>query len=534
MNAKRFLSLWLLAVLLASCTSSRPLPTSPSVRLSTPTPMFTAVPATETLPPTSGLSRLEPTACRVRIPAGETVECGDLVVPEDRNRPDGPTIRLHVAAVRSHSQSPAPDPVIHFSGGPGDSALSYLGWLIQNDLGNILDHRDLIVFDQRGTGYSEPSMRCPERGELLLETIDQNLSLDETAMLTVQADMACRDRLVSEGVNLAAYTSAENAADVNDLRIILGYDEWNLWGGSYGTRLALTVMRDYPQGVRSAVLDSVFPPQVDLFSEFAVNAERSFNLLFESCAADSQCNQAYPDLKKVFYQLVDQLNTQPTTVQLYHPTTYRFYSVSINGDDMVDLVFQLLYSTDAIPRLPMFIYEARAGRFSMLSDVFHHEGRLLAFFDTFGWGLWYSVECGEEAPFSSAEIVAAASSKLQPEIRNLLYLEIPGLFTVCPAWGARSADLIENQPVVSKIPTLVLAGEFDPVTPPAWGRLASQTLSHAYFFEFPAAGHAVLGSGSPNMKQCLSGIVEAFLDTPGREPYSDCLADVPGISFVTK
>lgn len=226
-------------------------------------------------------------------------------------------------------------------------------------------------------------------------------------------------------------------------------------------------MRDYPQGVRSVVLESVIPPQVDLFSEFAINAQRSFDLLFESCAADSRCNRAYPDLKNVFYELVDQLNAQPATVRFYHPATRKPHSVSINGNDMADLLFQLLYSTDAIPWLPKFIYEARAGRFAMLSDVFHREGRMLAFFDTFPLGLFYSVECGEEAPFSSAEMVAAAGTTLPPPIRNLLYLEFPGLFAVCPAWGVGEADPIENQPEVSDIPTLILAGQFDPITPPA-------------------------------------------------------------------
>lgn len=484
--------------------------------------------------PTPMPSRFEPVACRFQIPMGETIECGDLVVPEDRRRPDGPNIRLHVAIIRSHSQSPTPDPVVYLAGGPGDSPLSNVGGLIQSDPGNILDRRDLIVFDQRGAGYSGPSMRCPERGDLLLEMIDQNLDLEEVEKLTLEADLACRDRLLRTGVNLAAYTSAENSADVNDLRIALGYDEWNLWGVSYGTRLALTVMRDYPQGVRSVVLDSVDPQGVELFSEFATNAQHSFDLLFESCAADSRCNLAFPDLKNAFYELVNQLNAQPATVRLNHPATSKPYNVSINGNDMVDLLFVLLRSTDAIPWLPKFIYEARAGRFSMLSYVFHNEGRMLAFFDFVPLGLFYSVECGETAPFSSAEMVAEAGTTLPPPIRNLLYQEFPGLFAVCEVWGVGEADPIENQPVVSDIPTLILAGQFDPVTPPAWGRLADQTLSHASFFEIPAVSHMVLGSGSPLTRECTSGIFSAFLNAPGVAPRADCLVDLPAVYFVTE
>ncbi len=149
---------------------------------------------------------------------------------------------------------------------------------------------------------------------------------------------------------------------MNDLRIALGYAEWNLYGVSYGTRLAQTVMRDFPEGVRSVILDSVYPPQVDGYAEMAVNAERAFNLLFDRCSADSKCNAAYPELKTVFYDTVAQLDANPTTLTLVRPKTGQAYEAVINGDHLITIIFSLLYQTDALPYLPNLIYDLHEGR----------------------------------------------------------------------------------------------------------------------------------------------------------------------------
>ena len=239
--------------------------------------------------------RVEPASCWMELPDGVTegqnLDCGYLIVPEDRSDPNSPTIQLAYAVLYAPADNVKPDPVIYLAGGPGGNAVGDLeGWLNTP----YLQDRDLILFDQRGTGYSEPTLNCPEA-----EQGEDN------------ATQACHDRLVSQGVNLQAYNSAENAADVADLQVALGYDEWNLYGISYGTRLALTVMRDHPEGVRSVVIDSVYPPEVNSWEEYGQNTADEFNKLFQGCAADAQCNDAYPDLEQTFYTTVDQLNAEP-------------------------------------------------------------------------------------------------------------------------------------------------------------------------------------------------------------------------------
>jgi len=183
-------------------------------------------------------------ACAFDIPVGVTVDCGYLTVPEDRSRPDGPTIRLHVGVFESESEDPAADPILYLGGGPGENSTEATSLIFDTSIDPFLEARDYVVLDQRGTGFSRPNLDCPELDSAFKEHIDEDLTREEERSPHQAAIFECGERLVSEGVNLAAYRSAESAADVNDLRLALGYDAWNIHGVSYGTRLALTVMRE--------------------------------------------------------------------------------------------------------------------------------------------------------------------------------------------------------------------------------------------------------------------------------------------------
>jgi Predicted hydrolases or acyltransferases (alpha/beta hydrolase superfamily) len=296
--------------------------------------LLVAPPVTSWGPETT-LPEFEWAECLFEIPEGRNVECGYLTVPEDRSQSDGSTIRLYVAIFRSPNENPAPDPVIYLAGGPGGNALEGIAYSFNDNFAPFLADRDVIVFDQRGTGYSEPSLAAPELINLTYETLDQDLTPKEYNELSLEALSDCHDRLVAEGINLGAYNSAENAADLNDLRIALGYEEWNLFGVSYGTRLALTAMRDYPEGIRSVILDSSCPLEVDLYYEGPTNANRAFRVFFDECASDLACSEAYPDLESVFYGVVDQLNSSPVIFPVTHPLSGETYDMLVDGDGLI-------------------------------------------------------------------------------------------------------------------------------------------------------------------------------------------------------
>ncbi|MBO9322039.1 MAG: alpha/beta fold hydrolase, partial [Roseiflexus sp.] len=308
----RFILL-ILALLVSACavpSSSNPTPTlapgaeellgAPTATSVPPTaaPVSTAAPAPS---PARSAARYETAPCEFPVPAGVSVECGWLTVPENRAKPDnGREVRLHVAIFRSTRPNPPPDPIVYLEGGPGVDALERLPLVFDIWFRPFLANRDFILYDQRGTGYSTPSLACPELTKLSFDMLPMDIRAGESSRLWKEAALKCHARLVAEGIDLKQYNTLTNAADLEDLRLALGYEQWNLLGSSYGTRLALTAMREYPQGIRSVVLDSTRPLQINE-SQTPADAERAFQTLFRGCAADPTCNAAYPDLERVFY-----------------------------------------------------------------------------------------------------------------------------------------------------------------------------------------------------------------------------------------
>lgn len=480
-------------------------------------------------------SALSFAACPFTIPAGQiegqTIYCAYLSVPEDRSSPQSQSIQLAVAIVRSPSADPLPDPVVYLAGGPGSNALSDVeSWLDMP----FLAKRDLILVDQRGTGYSQPRLACPE----LHHTDNMNLGTQ-----------LCRDRLTGAGINLAAYNSAESAADMNDLRLALGVEEWNLLGISYGTRLVLTILRDYPTGVRSVILDSSYPPQVNAYEEHPLNGVKAFETLFADCALHVACNLAYPNLGTTFYDLVLQLNHTPARYRFVDPLTQLPLEQIVTGDMLVDQVFRALYSTQAIRYLPYGIDLMHQGKYELglaviegkvsgevaaaaLSGVANAPLQIqLPILDTVSdditetQGVYNSVQCREEMPFNNVDRIFIGNGDLPMAVRDGLLGKIEAAFETCSIWNVSAAGPIETQPVYSAVPALVLAGQYDPITPPAWGERAVENLSQGYYFKVPGAGHAVIDAG-----ECPRVMVASFLDNPVR-PDASCLSRMAGPQF---
>lgn len=494
-------------------------PTSTPGAATSVAPSATALVVT-TPEPTPAAPRYVTADCEFAPPDGVKVECGWLSVPEDRARPDGPGVRLHVAVFRSLRANPPDDPIVYLEGGPGVDALERLPLVFNVWFRPFLANRDFIMFDQRGTGYSTPSLACPEMTQLSFDLLPQDIRADESARLWEAAALECRARLAAEGVNLAAYNTLANAADLEDLRLALGYERWNLIGSSYGTRLALTAMREYPQGIRSVVLDSVRPLQVNE-SQTPADAERAFQKLFQGCAADPACDAAYPDLERTFYDLVAKLNTDPVTLPGVDPFTGRGYQVLINGDSLISTLFQALYSTDMIPSLPRMIADsAQKGEFGPWVRLIMNN---VSQSDYFSYGVMYSARCYDEIAFETREQLSQADQAF-PQQQDVF--DMASFWNICAAWGAGAAPAIENQPVRSDIPALLLAGAYDPATPPDDGRAAAATLRRSFFFEFPGAGHGVTLDGG-----CPFSMTLAFLDDPLRKPDDACMAQLGGPPF---
>jgi pimeloyl-ACP methyl ester carboxylesterase len=258
----------------------------------------------------------EPAPCPVPVP-GARVECGYVQVPESRQDPLGRQLRLLVAVLRSPSAQPEPDPLVVTSGGPGASSaglLSLARSIYARD-------RDVVVVEQRGTRWSEPFLPCPEVEQALLATLSTADPADVETGREVAAAKRCAQRLRADGHDLSAYRTAESAADLADVRTALGFDRWNLYGLSYSTRLALTVLRDHPDGLRAVLLDSVSPPETAQYDGQVTGLRNAVDRLAADCAAQQACGRAYPDLQASLVAAARRLDASPLPVDAVSPTT---------------------------------------------------------------------------------------------------------------------------------------------------------------------------------------------------------------------
>jgi pimeloyl-ACP methyl ester carboxylesterase len=511
MNRNRYL-IFLLVLCLAIFACNLPTSAPPSISVSP------SAPAQETRIPVAPTSTsvivyqpiFESAPCVFSVPAGYSPECGYLIVPENRTRADSPLIRLHVAIFRNRAGASVADPVVHLAGGPGSSSLDVASYMFGQGLDAILDQRDFILFDQRGTGYSQPRLDCPERVSVTGILLERGLIAEGSDQMILDAFRRCRDRLVGQGIDLSAYHSAASAADLNDLRFVLGYDKLNIYAVSYGTRLALALMRDHPEAVRSAVLDSVYPLQVNLYTALAPNADRAFNVFFTRCELDPVCSASYPNLRAYFYQLVDQLNGSPVSMSLYVGGAEHI--VRVDGNLLIDVLFVGLYNPAVTASMPQMIYDISQGDYNILRE------RLALYFDTSSaLGMQMSVQCAEEIPFNAPEEAYAAAQNAAPQIAAFYPASIQSLFAMCREWTSVAPDPRENLPVSSDIPVLILAGDQDPITPPDWGRMVTQNLAHSYFHELIGHGHWVTRSSD-----CALSMALTFWNDPTVDPGYAC------------
>ena len=434
--------------------------------------------------------------CPFDLPSSSDVECGYLTVPENRSLAESPWIELAVAIVYAPDGAEAEvnAPVVYLAGGPGGSALDDFAADPESWDYPFLQTRDLILIDQRGTGHSLPSLDCPE-----FQTADDGENPDQL----------CFDRLAAEGIDLSAYNTRENAADVTALRKALDIDEWDLLGISYGTRLALEIMRNHPDGVRSVILDSPFPPNVDVPVEEVYSMTDALSELFVDCERDTYCSETYPDLENVFLDTVQRLN-EDGTAEIY-------------GDDLVFALSSTFSDTSLIPLLPYVIYEVANDNFEALGEIAAEDGASRRIYQdqdpdfSDSEGMYNSVICSDEyidGDYDRVESVVVGT--IPEELEGALLQSVFDLTQLCSYWNPM--DTVDNTAVASDIPVLVLSGRYDVATPPSWAELTTATLRSAYLFVFPGAGHSLLSS-----VECAINIAADFLDNPIREPSSQCI-----------
>lgn len=471
------------------------------------------------------LPRYEPADCWFATTAGERIACGYLVVPEKRDVQGGRAIRLAIAVLQPSGAAAPDDPVVVVGGGPGGSVgLTEEGMQKWRSMLRQMPgwrRRDVILLEERGAGRSLPSLDCDEIDGHGIEFLKMSATPRPAVAIFLQAEEACRDRLLGDGIDLTAYNSAAMAADLADLRRTFGYASWNLFGGSYGTRLALTMMRDHPDGLRAVILDSVLPVQGRPFETDLRDQFTALRQVFDACPDPGpKCGHRLDNIEDDFWLLVRRLNAQPLLISSSDVQTKERVEFGLTGVLFTEAVLDSMTFASGTTARRM-IDRVHAGDNRDIARIGDYLRAKYSGLEDISDGVFLSVKCYEEFAFADPERVREDNRAFwtrlgvaEPDRPD----PIPPAF--CGRWPHRQPPAIENAPVVSDIPTLLLAGEFDPRTPPADAREAQRSLRHSFLFVFRDKGHAVTLS-----TDCARAIVSAFTDDPGKRPAPDCAED---------
>ncbi|UCF05333.1 MAG: alpha/beta fold hydrolase [bacterium] len=447
-------------------------------------------------------------------PAKGEVEFGFLVVRE--NRGDGGssrTIRLPVMIAKSRSSEPKPDPILFTTGGPGVMTTLYGG----RDLTRwpFLDERDFIYFEQRGALHSQPSLVGPEIDSVVSDAIGKNINGKPEREKLLEAAVRLRDRLKRDGIDLAAYNTTESAYDIEDLRRALQIEQWNLYGISYSCLLMIEVMRNHPEGIRSVILDSPLIPGAKWDETSVGNYWAVLHSMFEACRSDSAVNTAYPELEKRFLELIDEAYRKPIDIVVEHPFNKDSVSVELDGEGIFLAAAHFIENGQYIYGFPYWM--------SLMcnrdADMLARMATELVSIPPYAWGMRYSIWCNDVFLFEDFDKFSRHDNVPYRLSTISLTVVPPGIFDL---WPRNEADPAFTQPICSEIPALVANGQYDPDTPPEWGKELCRTLPNSHYFLFPGQSHLPLFLHPAGRR-----IAMAFLDNPYERPDDSVIAESP-------
>jgi pimeloyl-ACP methyl ester carboxylesterase len=444
-------------------------------------------------------------------------DCGYVSAPEEHNKPVGRSIKLAVVRVRSTSRTPAPDPLFVEQGGPGDTTIGvFVNAVLPAKfpgLLQILEKRDLIFVEERGTRYSKPFLSCPEINAHNIAVAQGQRKFTDPSWIA-----SCHARFKAQGINLSAFNTRENASDIYFVAETLGYQQFNFYGGSYGTLLGQYVVAQadkHKSTLRSAILDGVVRPDIDFNLAFSHTISHSLRNVFRACANDQRCNQAYPNLEAKFLGLINQLNRKPIPIILTIPSSKKTINSKLNGDSLVYGILPELYRTEDEHALPKHIHAASQGDFSWILEP-----------------LSEALESDSAKEMYNTVLCARSKS-----IRVLPSQVLPSAYAQMLRLGRREADAVSNackalnvdlKPPFSfenlDTPLLIFNGEFDPATPQPYGEAVAKNFKNAFVYTFPGVGHiALILKPSIPTAYCSAQIATDFLNNPNQAPNSQCI-----------
>ena len=442
-------------------------------------------------------------------------KCGTLEVYEDRAARKGRKINLNIVVLPATSAQREPDPLFYFAGGPGSSATEDAPGIAQI-FAKIREHRDLVFVDQRGTGGSNP-LNCDFYNATDLQSyLGYFFPLEDIRK--------CRTQLEPKA-DLKLYTTTIAMDDIDDARAALGYDRINLFGGSYGTRAALTYLKRHPKHVRAAILQGVSPTNQLMPRDFPQHTERALQGVLSECVADQQCNTAFPNVKAEAQAVLAQLTKGPVEVEVQKPRSTERVKVKLSRDLAAETIRYMLYSPIAASRIPLMIHLAAQGNFvPMTRAALEYRVNLVA---TGSNGMYLSVTCAEDLPWiktGEGERIAAKTFLGDYRLRQQR--------EACELWPRATIERSYSQPTRSDVPVLILTGEWDPVTPPLYGDATAKELKNSLHIVVPHGAH---GLGGLEGMDCIDNAINKFVESgTTKDVDTSCVKSIRRRGFAMK
>ena len=458
---------------------------------------------------TRGRIKLDP--CNITVLTRDA-GCGKYEVFEDRVAKSGRKIALNIAVLPALSAKPAPDAIFVLAGGPGQGAATTIK-IAGDYLVKLRRDRDLVFVDQRGTGESNP-LNCNYVGN------KNEMPGYFTEGMTVENLRECRAQL-EKSANLAMYASPIAMDDLDEVRVALGYDKINLHGGSYGTVAGFVYMRQHPDRVRTAILEGVSTVDAKIYLPFAKGVEHALERLFTDCAADAECNAAFPGLRAEFKELAAKVERQPAAIEATNLFTGKREQVTLSRDMFGESIRTLLYSPLSARWLPLLIHEANKNNWGPFASISYANARGIA--DQIARGMHLSVACSEDIPsITEEEIKRNTAGTFYGDYR------LRTIIKACEQWPKGKVAAGFNDPVKSDIPVLMITGDLDPVAPPWLAAGAARFLPNSRQISISNTGHYF-------RFECIDDLVTEFMAKGSAKGLDDsCVKEIERSAFLTK
>jgi pimeloyl-ACP methyl ester carboxylesterase len=448
--------------------------------------------------------------CRIRAAAGYPgikARCSTFLQPENPADPDSPQLSLRVVIVPALSLEPEPDPFTIIAGGPGQGSVAFYAGYAQA-FEKIRRKRDILLIDQRGTGESA-SLSCDTSEDLIEGQYSIEQTLAETQM--------CLDKLPHDP---RFFTTSIAVQDLEALRLALAIPQLNLYGISYGTRVALHYLRRYPSATRTVILDGVVPPALAFGPIIATEAQKALDAIFARCAEDTACNERFPRVHDEFVALQEMLTQEAVTLELPLPLTGYVQHTTFGAAELAAAIRLLSYHPNSVALIPLLVHEAAAGNLLPLASQFLMIADRMS--DALSIGMHNSVVCAEDVPFINRDAIS------REELENTYIgpLQADALEAICSIWPRGVIDDDFKTPVVSDKPVLLLSGEADPITPPHFADQVAATLGNVRHLTGIRQGHGQA------MRGCMPEVIGRFVDSASVSKLDEaCFAQVFAMPF---